>query len=567
MEMPATPEVRRWPQPNFKWIILAALIILALAALTYYYLPGMLPEKQLSQGPVVVINDLVLTGTAIVQKGQLLLPVDIIKTHLDKNLHWDPDARQVTVTTENKVIRMQTEQLTAYINSKPVQLDVPVILVDGKPFIPVEFLADLYRIKVTKLPERNTFIFDKDNTPVQTAKVSRKSTTLRSGPSIREPVRGKLKSGDTLLVFAETNGWLKVRTDLGQVGYVSERHVTLEDVVWTKAEPEETKVAWKPLGGKINLTWEQVNKVTPDMRNVPPMEGVNVVSPTWFSLADAQGNIKNKADLAYVTWAHRNNFQVWALVDNQFDPDLTGQFLANPASRQRAIDQLLVLAELYDLDGINIDFENIHYEDKDLLVQFIRELTPYLHEQGLTVSMDVTVISQSKNWSLVYDREALGQTVDYLMLMTYDEHWAGSPEAGSVASLPWVERAVQRVLELVPREKLVLGVPFYTRLWKETVQDDGSIEVSSQALSMDEARQILEKHNASVVFDRETGQYYGEYELKGSKYRVWLETEESMRQRIELVKKYDLAGVASWRRGYESKEIWPVIAEVLSKRP
>ncbi|TGV31235.1 glycosyl hydrolase, partial [Mesorhizobium sp. M00.F.Ca.ET.186.01.1.1] len=206
-----------------------------------------------------------------------------------------------------------------------------------------------------------------------------------------------------------------------------------------------------------------------------------------------------------------------------------------------------------------------YYEDKERLVQFVRELTPYLHQQGLTVSIDVTIKSNAKTWSMFLDRKALAEVVDYMAVMTYDEHWAASPKAGSVASLPWVEAGLQGVLEEVPNEKLLLGVPFYTRLWTEAKQADGTVKVSSKALSMPRAQEWIAERKLTPVLDKASGQQYVEYRdpKDGNVYKMWLEDVSSMAKRMELVKKYDLAGVASWRRGFEVPEIWPTIEEGL----
>jgi spore germination protein YaaH len=224
----------------------------------------------------------------------------------------------------------------------------------------------------------------------------------------------------------------------------------------------------------------------------------------------------------------------------------------------------LVFSSLYNLDGINIDFENMHFHDRDLLTQFMRELTPLAHEQGLTVSIDVTMISNSLNWSRIYDRPALAEIVDYVALMAYDEHWANSPVAGPVASLPWVERGLQAVLQEVPAEKLLLGMPFYARIWKEEMLEGGDVEVSANAYSMARVQETLKEKKAAVSWDERAKQNYAEYREGDILYRVWVEDAESIRQRVELVHKYNLAGVASWRRGFEKPEIWQIIQDALA---
>jgi len=207
-------------------------------------------------------------------------------------------------------------------------------------------------------------------------------------------------------------------------------------------------------------------------------------------------------------------------------------------------------------------------KDKELLTQFVRELTPYLHEQDAVVSIDVTIRGGSEMWSLFYDRRALGQVVDYMMVMTYDEHWAASPVAGSVASLPWVEKGIRDIIreDLVQSSKIVLGIPYYTRVWSEEIID-GQTKVSSQAVFMSRVQNIIEEKGLTPVFLPDIGQHYVEYREDGVLNKIWIEDEVSIKSRIELVKKLDLAGVASWRRGYETPQIWDVVKETLEQMP
>lgn len=213
----------------------------------------------------------------------------------------------------------------------------------------------------------------------------------------------------------------------------------------------------------------------------------------------------------------------------------------------------------YGVQGINLDFENVHLKDRDLLTQFVRELYPVFKENNLKVSMDVTAISSSENWSLSFDRKRLQRTVDYLMLMAYDQHWAASPIAGSVAQYSWVEKSLVRIFEEIPSEKLILGVPFYTRLW--TIEDG---KVSSQALSMETANKFIRENNVPLVWDQESSQYYGEVEKSNKTYKIWVEDSESLAYKASLIHKYDLAGIASWRKGFETPDIWASIDKILN---
>ncbi len=392
---------------------------------------------------------------------------------------------------------------------------------------------------------------------------AQKDTVIRTGPNVSFPIRDKVEEGDQLRLYHSDGGWRFVLTEEGKVGFLLENEVE-------KTKTEEGKPVPKgeldlpKLEGKINLTWEHVSNFRqPNPDELPSLPGLNVISPTWFHVADEEGNLLNRADLSYVRRAHDLGYQVWALVSNGFDPERTDAVLTDPDKRERVIRQLLIFAEQYDLDGINVDFENIFLHNRRDLVQFVRELTPLAHQAGLVISIDVTAISASEQWSQCYDRQALGETVDYMMLMAYDEHGYTGSDVGSTASLPWVEKSIQGLLDLVPREKLVLGIPFYTRLWKETVSENGQTEVEQRAVGMQEAERLLEENQVEPVWDEEAQQYYGEFTSQGHTYRIWLENEASLRLRLQLVEEYGLAGVASWRRGFEKPSVWPLIEEIL----
>ncbi|MBO8164661.1 MAG: SH3 domain-containing protein [Brevibacillus sp.] len=510
------------------------------------------------------------------EQNQLLLPFDFVKEHLDPDLYWDEPSQSVVVTTKDKVLRMESNKLVAFLNRNPVDLRVPVQELEGVRYIPYAPLEKLYPFRITHVPENDVLIVEKAGESVQQGEIEAdpseqaKPTPLRTDPSRKAPVVADLQPEDVVDIWREEAGWYYVQTDDGLVGYVPEEKVKLTGIreVPVPASGERDQAVWKPLGRKITLVWEHVVGRTPNPADIPELPGVNVVSPTWFELSDDQANLTNKADAAYVQWAHQRGYQVWALVSNGFNPDWTKAMLADFHKREKMISQILHYAHVYNLDGINLDFENVYLDDKERLVQFVRELTPYLHEQGLTVSMDVTIKSSSDRWSRFYDRAALAKIVDYIAVMTYDEHWAASPIAGSVASLPWVEQGLQGVLEEVPHDKLLLGVPFYTRLWKEEKQADGSVKVSSKALSMSQAEQWLAERNLKPAPDAKSGQLFASYvdPSDGATYKIWLEDVSSMQKRMELVRKYNLAGIAAWRRGFEQPAIWTTIDEGLHKR-
>lgn len=311
--------------------------------------------------------------------------------------------------------------------------------------------------------------------------------------------------------------------------------------------------------GKINLVWDVMTDAT---RKKDKIAGLDILSPTWFDITDRDGTVKNKAERAYVDEAHAKGYRVWALVTNSFDRDLTREVLANPRARENVIRQLAVYSMIYDLDGINIDFENVYDEDKDRLTAFVGEMSDMFRQMGLISSIDVTVPAQSSYWSLCFDRKALAEKVDYMMVMTYDEHWASCPVSGSVASLPWVETNIEKMLKLVPREKLLLGIPLYTREWIE-MNEYGKIRTKSKTRWMEDIDEIMRDKKITPTWLPESGQDYLEYKEDGRTHRIWVENAKSIKERLSLVHKYELAGVASWRKGFETEDIWPIYQEYL----
>lgn len=574
MQLGMAPRPRRRRRRAMRRLFALMLFLLAIFGSIYWFfvLRASTEHVQPYDGDkaVIVYEGQRADASYLLEAEQILLPFDFIKEKIDPAIFWDEPTKSVIVTTKDKVLRMESGEVVAHLNKQPVNLQVPVKEVGGTRYVPLDPLEKLYPFAFERKADTGVLTVEQEGYEIGQAKVvsDEEKQPVRVGASHRTPIVAELSAGELVDVLGQQEGYYRVLTASGIAGFLPEKSLEMASkrkVTLQHATSSERQAAWKPNGEKVNMVWEHVVNKNPNVAQIGALPGVNVVSPTWFELKDAEGTLLNRADPAYVKWAHKRGYQVWGLVTNGFNPDWTQAVLGSYDKRDKLIAQLIHYAHLYDLDGINIDFENVYYEDKERLVQFVRELTPYLHQQGLTVSIDVTIKSNAKTWSMFLDRKALAQVVDYMAVMTYDEHWAASPKAGSVASLPWVEAGLQGVLEEVPNEKLLLGVPFYTRLWTEAKQADGTIKVSSKALSMPRAQEWVQERKLTPVLDEASGQQYVEYRdpKDGNVYKMWLEDVSSMKKRIELVKKYDLAGVASWRRGFEEPEIWPAIEEGL----
>nr|WP_213483186.1 glycosyl hydrolase family 18 protein [Thermobacillus xylanilyticus] len=521
----------------------------------------------------VFYNGEQLDGEARVRDANVLLPLDMIRAVLgeDVPIRYEADSESIIMTTADKVVRLKTAALTAEMNGEPFDLTIAAEVEGDVVYLPLAPVTVLYGLTAEVAEETGIVTLLRPGQGIQNASVTvEQGAAVRSEPTIKAPIIETVPAGGDVRIWREEKGWYRVQTASGHAGYAAESDFTLADFeIIPEPEREDPFLPWPANGRKINLTWEAVYQVPADPSKIGPMPGVNVVSPTWFELKDGSGAIRSKADPAYVSWAHKRGYQVWALWSNGFDPDRTTEALSTYATRLKMIRQLLVYAETYKLQGINIDFENVYTKDKENLVQFVREFVPLAHEQGLVVSIDVTPKSNSEMWSAFLDRKALGKVVDYMIVMTYDEHWASSPKAGSVSSLPWVERSIKRILEEdgVPPSKLIMGIPLYTRVWTEKKKADGSVEVSSRALGMEAIEKLIRERGLKRTYDDSTGQNYVEYETEEGRHRIWIEDETSIKARAELARKYKLAGVATWQRGFQKPEIWQVLHDTLEARP
>lgn len=540
-------------------VSIIACACVAYCAYRLFFMPNntVVPAFSDSGTHVIIEGNCVFTSDDQITGDRILLPFEVVRDNIDKNINWDAKVHKLTITTKDRVIRMKTGSLEAFVNNEPVTLNIPAQETDGKVYVPIEFLKDYYGITIKYAEANNAVIIDFLDSVRQSASLVKKGAVIRRGRSVFEPI---VKKYDTktiedvdLRVYDEYENWYKVMTEDGIIGYIEKKFVNVTPVQPAEGvnkEPEDN--VWKPENGKICMAWDYAYKLKNNLDSRKFIEGLDVISPTWFQVVSKEGEVKNFADSSYVKWAHGRGYKVWALFSNNFENSAqTGDFLGNADSRDNAIRQILAFASLYELDGINIDFENIKTSDRDLLTQFVREMAPLLRQQGLVVSIDVNMLG-------CYDRKALGEAVDYVVLMAYDQHWSGGGVAGSVSQLSWTDRIVQKYLEDVPNDKLILGMPFYTRIWIET-EKDGKTELTSKALSMPDIEKLLTEKNAQKVWDTESGQFYSEFKDEDATYKVWLEDEKSLNLRTAIVHKYELAGASAWRLDFEDPAVWNVI--------
>lgn len=387
----------------------------------------------------------------------------------------------------------------------------------------------------------------------------KKDTQIRYQGGVKSEILKEVSKGEQVTVLEAMDEWTKVKSSDGFIGYVENKK--LGDPITADPIPDtdytEPDYYGNPKEGKINMAWHQIGGVGGNdtfSGYTANVKGVNVISPTWFHLSDNSGKLESYASSSYVENAHAKGMEVWAAFNNFDDPGVdTYAVLHEQANRRFLISQIMEMAETYGLDGINIDFEGLSAETGPAFVEFIRELSIPCRMNGLVLSIDNYVPMSGLN--AFYDLKEQGVMADYVVIMGYDEHYAGSTEAGSVASIGYVEGGIARTVELVPAEKVVNGIPFYTRIWETT-----GTEVSSQAVGMEVAQQWLRDHNISTKWLEEECQNYGEYMSGDTLYQCWLEDAESIQVKLNVMKNYEIAGVAEWRLDLETPEIWDVIA-------
>ena len=393
----------------------------------------------------------------------------------------------------------------------------------------------------------------------------RKAGKVRNLGGIKSPILREVEKNEVVRILEPMEDWTKILTQDGYIGYIKNDRLVKERTETRISDfvaPEYTNIQ---KDYKINLVWHQTTSMDANYNiiyDIANVKKVNTISPTWFSIASNDGTLDSLALADYVDTAHSNHMEVWPLVDN-FSENIDFTAVMNSTSARNKIENQLIAAAIeYSFDGINVDFENISEDAADGYIQFMRELSVMCRKNGIVLSVDVPV---PMDFTAHYNRKALGEVCDYLMIMGYDEHYDGSEEAGTVASLSFEEEGIQNTLQEVAAEKVVSGIPFYTRLWCTTTNEDGTTTVTSEAMGMNQAQQTLENNQVEASWDETTGQNYAQFNGEsGELYQIWLEDTESLTRKLELIKNYDLGGVAEWKLGLEDDSVWDLIAKYIS---
>lgn len=510
----------------------------------------------------IVVEDHIAQEHAQIYDGNVYIDYTLVQNELNSRFYWDASVGLLLFTTPTQVFEI-TPNTSAYaIDGESFDAGYDILhTTSAGMYLSMTFLqqySDL-NCQVYETPKRVVITYGSEE--VTTARI-KKDTVVRYQGGIKSPIVTDVTEDSEVTVLEQMDSWSKVLTADGYIGYVKNKQ--LADVTQTTREtvyagPEYTSIH---LDEKVNLVWHQIDYQEMNSQfaeDTADVTGVNVISPTWYFLADSAGEITSFADADYVKSAHKKNMQVWALISN-FSADVDSTtLLASRAARQKVQNYLIGQAKEIGFDGINIDFEGIAQEAGCDYVQFIRELSILCRKNGIILSVDVPV---PMDFSKYYNREELGNVCDYVIMMGYDEHYAGSDIVGSVASMDFEETGIQNMLTEVSKDKLISAIPFYTRLWYTETLADGTANVTSEAYSMDNIEALLTEKGVTATYDESTGQQYAEWTDSDGKFcQVWLEDENSIAARAALVSKYELSGIAEWVLGREQSWVWDIISK------
>ena len=495
----------------------------------------------------LVIGTEKLEERGLVDGDRVYLPLDVVNTYLNQRYYWDSANQQILYATPS--------ELTSASASS--EAGDKVWVKDDKVYLNLTYVQEFTDLDayITKDPYRIAIQYKFKNIKTVTVK---KNTSIRYRGGIKSAILTSAKKGEQLRLIEEMENWDQVATDDGYIGYIDKKMVGEAEKTKIERNFKKENYSYLTMDSKVNMVWHQVTSTDANAYFADAtanMTGVNVISPTWFYLTDTSGNIASIASADYVSQAHEKGLQVWGLIDNFTQEVSTTETLSSTAARQNIISQLIQAAKDVGMDGINVDFESLSEDVGIHFLEFLRELSIECHKNNLVLSVDNPV---PEDFTSHYDRAEQGRVVDYVIIMGYDEHYVGS-EAGSVASLPWVEQGIQDTLDEVPAERVINAIPFYTRLWRTTGGN-----VTSEAIGMDQAQQTIADNNVETYWDKTTSQNYGKYDIDNSTYQIWLEDAQSVAEKVKLVSKYDLAGVSAWKLGFENNGIWQVISDNLN---
>lgn len=508
---------------------------------------------------VLILQDRILEERGKIADNIAYIPYQVVAQEMGGRFYWDQESGQMLYTTPTQIQRIDPETSSYEAGDETVSLDYTIVKeVEGQYYIALDFLEEHMEIKGTlyENPDRAVIICDWGTVNTVAA---REDTVIRYQGGIKSPILSDVQKGQEFILLEQLDNWSRVMSADGIDGYVENKGLgAAQETEYVYDGPCEENFTSLTRDYKINLAWHQVTSEAANQalgQTIQNVTGVNVISPTWFSVVSTEGAISSLASSDYVNQAHAKGMEVWGLIDNFNDQVSTLETLSSGSARAHIIEKLLEEASRVGMDGINLDFEALTQEEAPHFLQFVRELSVACRNNKLVLSIDNPV----PQYTAFYNRKEQGILADYVIIMGYDEHTVGSEQPGSVASLPFVEEGIVQTLKEVPKEKVINGVPFYTRLW---TQSNNGV-VTSEVFGMDEADAYVQEHGMDVYWNKDVSQNYAEAQIDTGVLKMWLEDEESLEEKLKLIEQYELAGVAAWKLGFERPDVWGVISKYI----
>lgn len=505
----------------------------------------------------LIQNGELLEEQAVLIGGEPYAAYTYVESQLNSCFYWDEETKGILLTTSGGVQTLLPGD--AAVAKTPGGQPAVQQESDGTVYISLDVVKEYTDLDYAYYSDPNRVVIRNEWDGVEQATVQSDTAQVRQKGGIKSLILADVQKGDTLLYLENLDNWCKVMTADGYTGYIQTEDISEPEAIEARTAKKDSYERITR-DHKINLVWHQSTSTESNdamAEMTAEMTGVNVISPTWFSVTDETGTISSLASAVYVKLAHEAGREVWGLIDNFNEAFDETTDLAYASVRSRIIEQLLAEAASCGMDGINVDFENLKAAGIPHYLQFLRELTSAAHAQNLVVSVDTPV---PQAYTMYYQRGEQARFVDYMIVMAYDEHFAGSEEAGSVSSLPFVQQAVEEMTRVMPADQVICGIPFYTRVWTEKF---GQSAITSEVLGMDGAKNYAKENQMTETWDASLGQNVATVETSDARYTIWMEDEQSMEEKLKVIQSADLAGVAEWKLGFECADVWSLISEYI----
>lgn len=530
----------------------------------------------------IIYNNELIESKAKLLNGVVYLRLDMVKSYINDRFYWDANENLLRYTTASELVSVPAESTNYTIAKDSHSSDHIIVKADAETaYIAIDFVKTYsdFAYEIFEEPNRVVITTAWGNYTTTTAK---KDTEIRILGGIKSPILDDIAKGEELTILEELENWTEVITNDGIIGYVKSKNLGNKSTKTISSDFIEEAFTHIKKDFEINMAWHQVFNRTANS-NISSVlsstKGLNVISPSWFYLKDENGGIGSLASSDYVSYCHQHNVEVWALVSNfgaidqgLENPDLT-TILTHTSSRDNLVNNLISAAIQYNLDGINVDFESVDPAVGDSYIQFIRELSLKCANNGIVLSVDNYVPSA---YTAFYDRAEQALFADYVVIMAYDEHYSGS-EPGSAASIGWVTEGIENTMKEVPADQIILGMPFYARVWKLTPADGSSLpetgamisdysdfKISCYSASMSEQKKLANVNGISPIWSDELGQHYVEYQNSGSIYQIWMEDVASIEAKLKVMDSFGLAGGSFWKLGLEQSSVWDTIIKYIN---